>query len=157
VTRLTEVQVRVMQAAVKRPKRLKLVALPPPLERDEQENFFTWLYHADREVWEHAYAVMNSSFISRDRDHAKQVGGILQRQGVKAGYPDINIDYPVGSYHGLRLEAKRIGVPGPKPGDAQDVWHRRLRAKGYCVEVCHGAEAMKAATVRYLSDAPRGT
>jgi hypothetical protein len=44
-----------------------------------------------------------------------------------------------GPYHGLFLELKRIkgGVVSPE----QDRWHAELRAQGYRVEVCKGAEA----------------
>jgi len=60
----------------------------------------------------------------------------LKREGVKAGVPDIFIPVPVGGYHGLYIEMKRVG--GRKPtGDQKDVI-MDLEGQGFLVAVCYG-------------------
>ena len=40
----------------------------------------------------------------------------LKDEGLSKGYPDLGLDYPMGGYHGLRIEMKRRrGSRGARP------------------------------------------
>ena len=65
-------------------------------------------------------------------------GRLLKRQGVRAGCPDLCLSVARGAFFGLFIEMKRKG--GRCTPD-QVAFHADLRAQGYRVEVCHGAQA----------------
>jgi hypothetical protein len=75
-------------------------------------------------------------------------GGILQGQGVRAGWPDYTLDLPMGRYHGFRLELKR--VDGNKPSPEQLETLERLESVGYKVAVAWGFEEARRAVSAYL-------
>lgn len=132
---------------------LKRPRIVKPLERQEQAAYFAWLYtqrYQGLRIWEWAYAIPNGSFLAGTPAKRAIQGHALRLQGVKAGVPDICIAMPVKPYSGLYVEMKRIGVPDPKPGDDQSLWHMRLRAQGYFVAVCHGLAAAQAITNEYF-------
>lgn len=138
---------------MRNPAALKLKPPPPPLERHEQEAYFGWLYYQRYEherIWDYAYAIPNGGYmlVGSVAQRAMQ-GNAMRRQGLKAGYPDVNVDIPVAPYHGLRIEFKRIGAA--KPGDDQSMWHARLRKQGYYVAVCYGLDQAQAVTREYFN------
>lgn len=61
-----------------------------------------------------------------------------KRQGLKRGYPDIFLPVSRNGFHGLFIELKR--VEGGVVSKDQRHIHSRLRAEGYFVDVCKGAE-----------------
>jgi hypothetical protein len=131
--------------------KLKATKILPPLEREDQQSYFAWLFYQRYQgirVWEMAYAIPNGSFLAGSPAKRAIQGKQLRLQGVKAGVPDICIAIPVAPYSGLYIELKRIGAP--KPGDDQSQWHTRLRAQGYFVAVCHGLKAAIAITNEYF-------
>lgn len=133
--------------------KLKALKMPPPLERHDQENLFQWMYflfYEGERIWDYAYAIPNGAYRGEDRGRAAKHANYLLRQGMKRGYPDVNIDIPVAPYCGLRIELKRIGAPAPKPGDDQSMWHARLRKRGYYVAVCHGFSAAQGVVRAYF-------
>jgi hypothetical protein len=75
------------------------------------------------------------------------VAARLKAEGVKAGVPDLHLPVARGRWHGLYLELK-VGRNKPTPEQAQ--WHERLRAQGYAVVVCYGADQALTALQRYL-------
>lgn len=83
----------------------------------------------------------------------KAVAAKLKAEGVRAGYPDYLLDVPRGGYHGWRCEMKTMTGPVAK---AQKDWHERLRAHGYCVDVCRGWEAAWNSLKAYLELEPPG-
>lgn len=137
-----------MKAAV---LKLKAQKIPTPLEREDQEAYFQWLYFVRYEgmrLWDHAYAIPNGAYRGADRRKAAIQTDYLMRQGLKPGYPDVNVDIPVAPYHGLRIEFKRIGAP--KPDADQIAWHDRLRSQGYFVAVCYGLKEAQTITIAYF-------
>lgn len=132
--------------------RLKLTRLPPPLERYEQEAYFSWLPYAPRysghRLCDHAFAIPNGSYLFGDVSKRAIQGAALKRQGVKAGVEDVMILIPVEPYHGLLLEFKRID--GAPPSEAQEQWHARHRSMGYWVGVPYGFEQAKDMTLEYF-------
>ena len=71
----------------------------------------------------------------------------MKATGLKAGYPDIALDVPRDTFHGLRIEMKRpatatksVGTTSPE----QKNWINLLVKQGYYVAVCVGwGEAAK--------------
>lgn len=64
-------------------------------------------------------------------------GRLLKNMGVRAGFPDLGLCVARGGFLGLFIEMKR------KTGrltDEQKAFHADLRAQGYRVETCYGAD-----------------
>lgn len=62
----------------------------------------------------------------------------LKREGVRAGYPDLALDYPSCGKHGLRIELKRTKGYSIQP--EQKDWIIRLNNAGYAAVFCYGWE-----------------
>lgn len=78
----------------------------------------------------------------------------LKAQGVKAGYPDLLLDVPRGTFHGLRIELKAPADDGRKAGTAspeQRKWLADLTAQGYRAVICVGWEAARDEILSYLN------
>lgn len=121
-----------------RPKANAVLALatklPVPLEHHEQKLFFQMVDVAPRTKHLPIYAVPNGGH------RHKATAGKLKAEGVRAGFPDINVDVPCGTaYHGLRIELKRQSRSLSSVAPAQSAWHKLLRQHGYAVAVCYGA------------------
>jgi hypothetical protein len=100
-----------------------------PTEADEQEHVVQ--YFDLRGVL--IYATPNGG--SRNKAEAKN----LQRQGVKAGVPDLTVPIARGGYHGLYVEMKRDKRYRSTVSDKQEQWIRDLNKQGYLAVVCYGA------------------
>lgn len=129
--------------SIRKKRRVRSSPAPavPGLGRDyehyEQEAFFDYLSRVNHPAVEMTFAVPNQAVALL----TKSKGIWFWKEGVRAGVPDLFVDQPMPGFHGLRIEMKR---PGEKPTDKQLVWHERLRARGYRVEVCFSAvEALK--------------
>lgn len=71
----------------------------------------------------------------------------LKRQGLKAGFPDIGLYYPNGTYAGLFIELK---TTTGKVSVKQTEWLNRLNSVGYKAIVCRGWEAAWREIEEYL-------
>ena len=71
----------------------------------------------------------------------------MKAGGLESGMPSINMDFPSGKYHGLRIENK---VDGNKLSPEQAVWHEMLIRNGYKVVTCYSLEEDKQAVIDYL-------
>lgn len=89
------------------------------------------------------YAVPNSGQRSR------ALGGIMKAEGMRAGWPDLNLDAARGGYFGLRLEAKRPDGQG-QLSDKQKAMHPRIRAAGFKVVVFEQFEEFQRHIIEYL-------
>lgn len=69
--------------------------------------------------------------------------------GVSKGFPDIEVPWPSGGFHGFYVEMKP--VEGGKIQPEQLEWLAYLRDKGYYAEVAHGFEQAKEMFLYYLS------
>lgn len=95
------------------------------------------------------------------------IGAKRKAAGRRPGVPDLHLPVPrehwqnglytergvliAGDrvqYHGLYVELKRR--TGGRVSPEQAAWHERLRAQGYRVEVCRGADEAWQAIVEYL-------
>ena len=121
-----------------------------PLEHDEQVALFSWAKEYEKQYppLQLLYAIPNGGY----RHRATAVN--LKAEGVKAGVPDCFLPVVCTAkdgvvYHGLYIELKRADRKN-HPTSEQLVWISRLRAEGYRVEVCYGANDAVRVIIDYL-------
>jgi hypothetical protein len=73
----------------------------------------------------------------------------LKRQGLKKGFPDINLPIPSKGFHGLYIELKR--VKGSLTYPEQTWWIEKLTERGYRAVFCKGFEEARKEIEDYLS------
>ena len=116
-----------------------------PTEHQEQVAFFQWLELQHPTVYLMAAAVPNGSHKSQ------AAAGRFKAEGLKAGYPDILVDFPRGPYHGLRIEMKRRRKSLSKVSDEQMEWGLRLREQGFYWSLAYGCDEAIEITNTYLA------
>ncbi|MCK9597386.1 MAG: VRR-NUC domain-containing protein [Sphaerochaeta sp.] len=107
---------------------------PPAKEWREQAIVFDWAKLVERKHPE-------LSLLQGSLNGVKLPIGLAvkaKRQGLKRGYPDIFLPVARNGFHGLFIELKR--TEGGVVSADQEKVHDRLRAEGYFVDVCKGAE-----------------
>jgi hypothetical protein len=115
-----------------------------PSEHQEQVDLVKWAELMKRQI--PALSLLHA--IPNGGDRHPAVGRKLKDEGVKAGFPDLNLPVARRGYYGLFIEMKnRIG--GRLSSD-QKWWKEALQREGYRVEICHGFEAAKAVIEEYL-------
>lgn len=87
------------------------------------------------------YAVPNGVNVS------EQHRGRLVREGMMAGWPDLNLDIPSNGYHGLRIEVKR---PGGRLSDKQRYMARLIGRQGYMWTTVYSDQEIVDAVSQYL-------
>lgn len=117
-----------------------------PLEHDEQAALFAWAATNEDIRPELAMLIAMPNGGYRPMATAAK----LKAEGVKAGYPDILMDVPLGRYHGLRIELKRADRSNHAT-DAQTEWIARLRHYGYMAVVAYGCDEAKRVIMAYLA------
>lgn len=118
-----------------------------PSEATEQTWLFEWIAQMAYLRWPEldlAFHIPNGG--SRNKIEAAR----LKAQGVKAGVPDVFISVPRGGYHGLYIEMKR--QVGGKMREGQKEIIPRLRAQGYCVEICKGFHPAADVIEKYMTE-----
>lgn len=83
------------------------------------------------EIYQYLYATPNAGA------RGKIERGRLLSAGLKAGFPDISLDLPLGGYHGLRCELKRPDARA-STSEKQHHWIDQLNSKGYLAFVAYG-------------------
>lgn len=109
-------------------------------EHQAQCAFFAWFRYTYPGC-KLAYAVPNAA----KRNVA--VASWMKAEGLTAGAPDIVIDVPHGTFHGLRIELK---VGNNQLTAEQAVMAVQLKAEGYAVYTCWGSSAAIATAAEYL-------
>jgi len=71
----------------------------------------------------------------------------LKKEGVRHGFPDINIDYPVDSWHGLRIENK---FGNNRLTKMQRLKKTLLESVGFKYVVCRSAGEAINTLINYL-------
>lgn len=100
-------------------------------------------------IGDHLVAVPNGG------QRSKVEAGIMKAEGVRAGYPDLQLDLGRGGWLGLRIEMKRSPEQGPsKVSDEQVIRIERLNANGYRAVVCKGWDAARAEIEAYVAMEP---
>lgn len=75
--------------------------------------------------------------------------GMLFAEGVLKGVPDLFLPVPIEPYGGLFIEMKR--KKSAKLSPEQKDMIAKLRAQGYAVELCYGADEAMQAIQRYYA------
>jgi len=112
-------------------------------EHQIQCEWFNWLHYLSdlpQDITDLIYAVPNGG-ARRPKEAIR-----LKAEGVKAGIPDVNIDIPSPTYHGMRIEFKK---PGGLLSPHQVVKHRLLREAGYYVVTCDSVDSAISALEKY--------
>ncbi|HBY59205.1 MAG TPA: hypothetical protein DEH78_05250, partial [Solibacterales bacterium] len=86
--------------------------------------------------------------IPNERGAAGPAVARLVAIGLRPGFPDYQILAPVGEYHGLFLEAKRLNG---SVADEQMQWRDRLLRWGYCASIVEAASGLIGATRHYFA------
>ena len=76
-----------------------------------------------------------------------RVAAQMKREGVLPGAPDLLVAEPRDGQHGLFVEMKR--QKGGRVSEDQKTVHDKLKARGYEVVVCEGADSAYVAVLRY--------
>ena len=117
-------------------------------EHDQQKALFQWAdyYKSKYPALDYMFAVPNGGL--RNIAVAKK----LKAEGLKAGVPDVYLDYAVNPYHGLRIELKNIkyGKKAGKPTEPQKRYINYYNENNYCALVCWGWKEASEVIVNYL-------
>lgn len=118
-----------------------------PHESDEQRVVMEWAVSNESRWPEVGYLfhIPNGGF--RNGREAKN----LQRQGVKAGVPDLCLPVARGGWHGMYIEMKSLTG---KTSPAQRGWLAALQAQGYYAVVCKGADEAISEITAYMNKLP---
>lgn len=113
-------------------------------ETEEQKIVMRWA-----RVMQSRYpALENLYHVPNEAKRSKTTASVLKAMGLRAGVPDLILDYPAGAYHGCRIELKH---GSNKPSTAQVDWLNRLQKVGYFVAVCYESEAAIKVLEKYVN------
>lgn len=123
------------------------------IEADEQAALFRWAEQHGQFYPE--LALLNGSLNGVRLTIGQAVKA--KKQGMKRGFPDIQLPVTRGGYHGLFIELKikpyrnhKNKVIYPKISDEQKWWIKELTRQGYRAVVCKGFDAAMIEILNYL-------
>lgn len=117
-------------------------------EHQQQKILMTRLAALAQNLPRYAMAWTRTHAIPNGGARGKAQAGKLRAEGVKAGVSDLFVALPVGRFHGLYIEMKKIDGRGPSR--EQDQWIRDSLALGYMAACCKGADAAQAVWRDYV-------
>ena len=117
-----------------------------PTEYEEQVSLFEWAFVMRKQYPE----LKLMHHVPNGGKRSKSEAARFQREGVKAGVPDICLPVPRGEHHGLYIEMKRR--QGGKVSDLQQQWLDDLNAQGYLAVVCKGCNEAETVIEQYLNE-----
>lgn len=115
-----------------------------PLEEWEQEQYFKWVY-SNQIRYPQLQLITGSMNGIR---LSPKLRAYAKRQGLRAGFPDIDIPIPTAGYHGAKIELKRL-KGGVVSSDQKRVL-KLLAEQGYYAVVCKGWRQAVSTTLWYL-------
>lgn len=89
----------------------------------------------------------NLYHVPNEGKRGKKAASMAKALGLKAGVPDLILDYPKGIYHGLRIEMK---VLPNRPTQSQLEWLNRMQDAGYFTAICYDSESAIALITAYI-------
>lgn len=131
---------RIQSKKIARSKKFNRV----PTEDQEQMTVMSWAHRTkfkDGRLSDYLFHIPNGG--SRNIIEATK----LNKMGVKAGVPDLQLIVPNGEVHGLWIELK---AQKGKLQPSQQIMIQRLEAQGYMCKVCFGADEAISEIKKYL-------
>lgn len=123
--------------------------LRPYRPREVEEQIALMRYAATQarvdERWGMLFAIPNGLAASSIRAAAQ-----AKASGTKKGVPDLCLPVPVGSWHGLFVEMKRLDGKSSDLSPEQRDWLARLQGHGYQTVVAYGWRAAVDEITAYL-------
>lgn len=116
-----------------------------PTEHAEQVALVKWFDLQHKALRGRLVAIPNGG------DRHPAVAAKLKAEGVRKGYPDLQLLLPASGYHGLLIELKRVKGGRVEPEQAD--WLDWLNQQGYMAIVCRGADEAREAIKGYLGAA----
>lgn len=122
----------------------KVGKFKPVILTEHQEQCLVIAWAETHPIAKHIVAVPNGA------NKSPAAAAKFKREGLRAGYPDLILDYASGGFYGLKIEMKRTkgGVVSPE----QKKWEQILLANGYAYYTCRGADAAIKAIREYLGE-----
>ena len=117
-----------------------------PTESQIQQAVIQWCQSQEYKGRPLAYYVAH---VPNGGNMSARAGNKLKKEGVQKGYPDLLMDIPMGDYHGLRLELKRLtgGIVSKEQKERIGV----LLEEGYQAVVVRGYDETIEAIQEYLN------
>lgn len=125
----------------------RLKSIAAPLETHEQQALIQWCA-VKGFPYNRIFAIPNGS------NKSPASAARHQREGLRAGVPDLFLPYPIADYSGLFIEMKR--ATGGKVSKEQLEELNKLRDSGYSAVVCFGLDEAMTAMRRYVDDEGEG-
>jgi hypothetical protein len=125
-------------------------AVVRPTEYQEQSAVIDWWARVHKGYGLPAFAlfsVPNGAYLASGYMGA----GMLKRAGMRKGIPDLILDCARGSYHGLRIEMKRINATESDKSAEQKEVGEYLMSAGYKFLFASGADQAIAAIEEYMA------
>ena len=121
--------------------------MPAHREHDIQASCVRWMRLQYPREATMLFAIPNGAHLAGTAKQRAAHWARLEREGAKAGVPDLFLAIPRWQAHGLFIEmkAERGRV---RPG--QDAWLQALSAQGYETAVCRSLEEFQAVVREYL-------
>ena len=117
-----------------------------PTEHQEQVRLMQWANLTkfnDEPIGLYLVASQNGAKLPRFKTahgfYSPQANKLIA-EGLKKGFPDLQLLIPAGPYHGLFIELKRAKKSLSKISKEQKEWIERLNRQGYQAKVCYGAD-----------------
>lgn len=120
----------------------KVKKLQETSEHDEQVNLINWFATQYPKYATRLVATPNGG--ARNIVVAKK----LKSEGVRKGFPDLNLPVAKKGFHGLYIELKK--TKGGKLSEEQREWLAFLNNEGYKAVCCHGWDEARAVIVDYM-------
>jgi hypothetical protein len=124
---------------------MKAAKLAVPTEHEEQKALVRWFSLQYPKIGNRLVAIPNGG------QRNVIVASKLKAEGVRAGFPDLMLLMPRGSFMGLMIEMKR--VRGGTLQVEQAEWLDWLTTQGYMAVICKGAQAAQDTIKSYLGGA----
>ena len=146
-----------LQSAVTKPKKAAKTRQDVPTESQEQQAVITWWNAYAPTVgldYRLLVAIPNGSVLAGDAGRRAMQSARLKREGMRAGYPDLQLDVKRGFYGGLKIEMKRQfwrEIPSDKHYAEQKEYLKLLHDSGYRCITAAGADVAINAIMYYVS------
>ena len=99
-------------------------------------------------------SVPNGAFLAGNAGRRAAQMNKLKAEGLRPGYPDLQLLWPCGSYHGLLIEMKKNQKSTPR--ENQEEWLDFFCRAGYFATVCVGHTEAEDVIKWYLTEQDNG-